>query len=103
MEDLKTTKKAFVIGARETVRCFNLIGIPGKEVTDSGEAKELLEQVLKEQYSLIIISGSIASKIQDVIDNYRIESQTPITIISDLNTKIHKDDIEKKFRKFIGF
>jgi len=102
MEVLSSSKKAFVIGARETVRGFNLIGVPGKEVSDPKEATELLEQLLREKYSLIIISASIASEMQDIIDEYRIEEQTPIIIVSDVNLQVDKRELEEKFKKFIG-
>ncbi len=102
MEDLETSKKAFVIGARETVRGFHLIGVPGEEVNDPKEAAELLEQALSEKYSLIIISASIASEIQDIIDEYRIEKQTPIIVVSDVNLQVDKRELEEKFKQFIG-
>ncbi|MEE9409585.1 MAG: V-type ATP synthase subunit F [Candidatus Heimdallarchaeota archaeon] len=102
MTELSSSKKVFVIGARETVRGFNLIGILGKEVKETSEAIELLEKILQEDYSLVIISASVAFEMQDIIDDYRIVEKTPIIIVSDLNMKVEKRELEKKFRKFIG-
>ncbi len=101
-EILGSSKRAFVLGARETVRGFQLIGVSGKEVSNPSEALEILEKAIEEKYSLIIISASIAEEIQDVIDVYRIEEQTPIIVVSDVNTPVDKKDLEKQFRKFIG-
>ncbi len=101
-EMLGSSKRAFVLGARETVRGFQLIGVEGKEVSNASEALEILEKAIEEKYSLIIISASTAEEIQDTIDVYRIEEETPIIVVSDVNTPVDKKDLEKQFRKFIG-
>ncbi|MHA2358253.1 MAG: V-type ATP synthase subunit F, partial [Candidatus Heimdallarchaeaceae archaeon] len=99
----ETAKKAFVIGARETVRGFQLIGVPGKEVTSSEEALKLLENILSEDYILVIISTSIAEDIEEKIHDYRKELLTPIVIVSDVNVKVDKDHNQKMFKSFLGF
>jgi len=103
MEPITKAKKAFVIGARETVRGFQLIGVPGKEVTSTAEALEILEKILNEDYILVIISASIAKEIEEEIENYRKELLTPIVIVSDVNMKVDKDNLQKMFKSFLGF
>ncbi len=102
MADLGTTKKAFVIGARETVRGFNLIGVPGKEVKDSAEVMEILEEVLEQDYSVIILSASCTFEIENQIIELRKNVQTPIIIVSDVNMQVDVKQIEKQFRSFVG-
>ncbi|MHA1345729.1 MAG: V-type ATP synthase subunit F [Candidatus Heimdallarchaeaceae archaeon] len=102
MEDLDTTKKAFVIGARETVRGFNLIGVPGKEVQDSAEVMELLEEVIEQDYNVIILSASSVFEIENQIVELRKNVKTPIIIVSDVNMQVDAKQIEKQFRSFIG-
>ncbi len=102
MADLGTTKKAFVIGARETVRGFNLIGVPGKEVNDSAEVMETLEEVLEQDYSVIILSASCTFEIENQIIELRKNVQTPIIIVSDVNMQVDIKQIEKQFRSFVG-
>ena len=102
MADLGTTKKVFVIGARETVRGFNLIGVPGKEVHDSAEVMETLEEVLEQDYSVIILSASCTFEIENQIIELRKNVQTPIIIVSDVNMQVDVKQIEKQFRSFVG-
>ncbi|MHA1550654.1 MAG: V-type ATP synthase subunit F [Candidatus Heimdallarchaeaceae archaeon] len=102
MADLGSIKKAFVIGARETVRGFNLIGVPGKEVNDPAEVIETLEEVLEQDYSVIILSSSSTFEIEDQIIELRKNVQTPIIIVSDVNMKVDVKQIEKQFRSFVG-
>lgn len=102
MADLETTNNAFVIGARETVRGFNLIGVPGKEVNDSAEVMETLEEALEKDYSVIILSASCTFEIEDQIIELRKNVQTPIIIVSDVNMKVDVKQIEKQFRSFVG-
>ncbi len=103
MSDSITTKKAYVIGARETVRGFNLIGIPGEEVSTPDETLTTLDRILQEDYSLIMISASSIIEIEDTIEQIRLENSTPIIVLSDANMKLDPKDIEKKFRRFIGY
>ena len=102
MQDSDVTAKAFVIGARETVRGFQLIGIPGKEAGEAAEILTILEDAIKKDYSLIIISASAAYLIEKQLDEIRLDTPTPIFVISDVNLKVDVKDLEKKFRSFIG-
>ena len=102
MEDTNITTKAFVIGARETVRGFQLIGVPGKEARKSSEILEILEEAINKDYALIIISASAAYLIEKQLDEIRLDTPIPIFVISDVNLKVDVKDLEKKFRSFIG-
>jgi len=103
MSDLESSKKAFVIGARETVRGFNLIGVPGQEVFTPEETLEKLEETLQKDYTLIILSASVTIGIEDTLEKIRLESATPIIVLSDVNEKLDPRELETKFRKFIGY
>jgi len=103
MSSSVTSRKAYVIGARETVRGFNLIGVPGEEVSTPDETLETLERILQQDYSLIMISASVIIEIEDTIEQIRLENSTPIIILSDANMKLDPKEIEKKFRRFIGY
>ncbi|MBY9001533.1 MAG: V-type ATP synthase subunit F [Candidatus Heimdallarchaeota archaeon] len=102
MEKLGITNKAYVIGARETVRGFHLIGVPGKEASSSTEVLETLDEALNQDYSVIILSASCIFEIEDQIAEIRKNVQTPIIIISDVNTKVDEKQIKKQFRSFVG-
>ena len=103
MPDIDITKKAFVIGARETVRGFQLIGVPGKEVSNPNETLDVLEEALNKNYSLIVISASTAYPIEVQLEERRLDTPIPIVVVSDVNMKLDKKDLEKKFRQFFGF
>ena len=102
MQDSDLTKKVFVIGSRETVRGFQLIGVPGKEANEASEILEVLDEALNKEYALIVISASAAYKIEQQLETIRFEVATPIFVISDVHLKVDVKDLEKKFRKFIG-
>ncbi|MHA1221814.1 MAG: V-type ATP synthase subunit F [Candidatus Heimdallarchaeaceae archaeon] len=95
--------KAFVIGTRESVKGFNLIGVSGREVSSVEEAISVLDEVIQKDYSIILISASIAYLIEKELDVYRKEVVKPIVVISDLNMKADLKELEKKFKQFIGF
>ena len=103
MEPVRTTKEAYVIGARETVRGFQLIGVPGCEVTSSSEALDILDRILKGNYTLVIISASVAQQMQEEINDLRKETTIPIIVVSDANTQVERDYFQKMFRSFLGF
>jgi len=103
MSDLESSKKAFVIGARETVRGFNLIGVPGQEVYTPEETLEKLDETLQKDYTLIILSASVIIGIEDTVEQIRLENATPIIVLSDVNVKLDPRELETKFRKFIGY
>ena len=46
---------------------------------------------------------SFMKRIEEEIDQIRLEYTTPIIIVSDVNMKLDPKDLEKKFRKFIGY
>jgi len=102
MEDSEITTRAFVIGARETVRGFQLIGVPGKEAKTASEILEVLDDAINKDYALIIISASAAYKIENQLDEIRFDTPIPIFVISDVNLKVDTKDLEKKFKSFIG-
>ncbi len=102
MQESELTTKAFVIGARETVRGFQLIGVPGKEVSTPSEVLETLDYALREDYAFIIISASVAYEIEEQLESIRLDTPTPILIVSDFNFKVDVRELETKFRKFIG-
>ncbi|MHA1198731.1 MAG: V-type ATP synthase subunit F [Candidatus Heimdallarchaeaceae archaeon] len=102
MQESDLISKAFVIGARETVRGFQLIGVAGKEVSEPSDILETLDDALQKDYALIIISASTAYKVEDQLEEIRLETHTPIFVVSDVNLKVDTKDLEKKFRKFIG-
>jgi len=102
MQESDLISKAFVIGARETVRGFHLIGVAGQEAFEKSAILEALDYALEHDYALIILSASAAYKIEDTLESIRLETTTPIIVISDVNLKVDIKDLEKKFRKFIG-
>ena len=102
MQESDLTSKAFVIGARETVRGFQLIGVEGKEVSTPSEILETLDDALSADYALIIISASAAYKIEDQLESIRLDNPIPIFVVSDVNLKVDVKELETKFRKFIG-
>lgn len=93
---------AYVIGARETVKGFALIGIEGQEVSTPSEALTKLEEILSKGYKIVILSASVAQGLDEELFRLRKEHVTPIIVISDLNTKVNPNEMQENFRKLLG-
>jgi len=64
--------KAYVIGDKDLVLGFNLIGIPGLSVSDEKEALEALKKVIETQEAKIIfISEDLSTLIEDELNIIR--------------------------------
>ncbi|MHA1687294.1 MAG: V-type ATP synthase subunit F [Candidatus Heimdallarchaeaceae archaeon] len=93
---------AYVIGTRETVKGFALIGVEGKEVPNAEEAFKELHNALSQGYNLIILSASVVTGLDEELFELRKKHLTPIVIVSDLNTSVNPREMEERFKSLLG-
>ena len=73
--------KAYVIGDKDLVLGFQLIGIPGLSVSDENEALEALKKVVETQEAKIIfISEDLSTLIEDELNIIRSENSGLIIV-----------------------
>jgi len=73
--------KAYVIGNKDTVLGFQLIGIPGISVWNGNEASEALKKIINlEEAKIVFISEDLSTQIQNEIDNFRSKNQDLIIV-----------------------
>lgn len=71
----------FVIGDKDTVLGFKLVGVEGRIVTNAFEAREALKVAAStEDVGIIVITERTAHWIRDDVDEYVYETATPLVI-----------------------
>lgn len=72
---------AFVIGDRDTVTAFSLVGIKGVVVSSVDEAWHALSRAVKSiDAAIIIISEEFSNKMGDEIDKLRLSRIAPLIV-----------------------
>ncbi len=93
--------KIALVGDRETIIGFKLLGVSLFPITKKDEAIEVLDQLVKEEYAAIFVTEDIASQIYEEIERLQRTSFASITIIPTklekkyLGLKILRRNIEK--------
>lgn len=93
--------KIAIIGDRDTIIGFTLMGISLFPITKKDEAVEILEKIVKEEFAVIFVTEDIASQIFEEIERLQKTSFASITIIpnrlekKNLGQKILRKNIEK--------
>ena len=93
--------KIALIGNRDTIIGFKLLGVSLFPLTEMEEAVELLTKLVKEEYAVIFVTEDIAGQILDKIEILQKTSFACITIIpcksekKYLGLKILRKNIEK--------
>jgi V/A-type H+-transporting ATPase subunit F len=73
--------QGFVIGDREMITGFKLVGVEGTEVSSPEEAKQALSKALaRSELAMIIMSEEFSSKIREEIDKTRQERIAPLIL-----------------------
>ncbi|MCD6530646.1 V-type ATP synthase subunit F [Candidatus Bathyarchaeota archaeon] len=73
--------QAFVIGDRDMVTGFQLVGVRGVEVSSVEEAWHVLSKAVENvEVGIIIISEEFSTKMRDKIDTLRLSRATPLIV-----------------------
>ena len=97
--------KFYVIGDRDTVLGFQLVGIDGKVAENADEARASLETAFQmKDLGIIVISERIAEKIRSSVDRYVYKTTFPLIIeIPDrLGPIERKKSIRQLIREAVG-
>ncbi len=90
-----------IIGEKEIIIGYSLIGLKLFPVIDGNEAKIALDKCIQDNFSLVFITDDIAQLIIEEIEKYQKISPTSICILpnrikdSGLTLKLLKKNIEK--------
>lgn len=90
-----------IIGEKEIIIGFNLIGLKSFPVIDSAEAKLALEECSHRNYQVVFITDDIAQLITEEIEKYQKISPMSICILpnrikdSELSMKLLRKNVEK--------
>jgi V/A-type H+-transporting ATPase subunit F len=93
--------KIALIGNRDTIIGFKLLGVSLFPTTKKEEAVEILNKIVKEEYAAIFVTEDIASQIFEEIESLQKTSFASIIIIPNklekkyLGLKILRRNIEK--------
>ena len=93
--------KIALMGDRDTIIGFKLLGVSLFPITKKDEALEILDKLVKEEYATIFVTEDIASQICEEIERLQKISFASLTIIPSksekkyLGLKILRKNIEK--------
>jgi V/A-type H+-transporting ATPase subunit F len=73
--------KVGVMGDKDTVLAFKALGLNTFPVTEPDEAKRTLRALARDRYAVIFITEQMASKIEDMIEEYQNEILPAIILI----------------------
>ena len=96
--------KIALIGNRDTIIGFKLLGISLFPINKRDEALEILNKLVKEEYAVIFVTEEIACQIVDEINMLQKTSFASITIIPSKLEKKHlgQNILRKNIEKAIG-
>jgi len=63
--------KIAIIGDKDSVLGFKVVGVPVFAVTESEQAARLVNKLAKEDYAVLFITEPIIAEIKETIDRYR--------------------------------
>ena len=73
--------KFYVIGDKDTLLGFQLVGLEGEEVHTAEEAKDALERAFQiEGLGIVVITERVASTIRSLVDQYIYKTTFPLII-----------------------
>jgi len=93
--------KIAVIGDKDSILGFKVVGVPVFPVTEPEQAARLVHKLAKEDYTVIFITEPIMAKINDTVERYRASAYPAIIPIPNnrgtlgLGMKGIKDSMEK--------
>jgi len=96
--------KIAVIGDKDSILGFKVVGVPVFPVTNSEQASRLVNKLAKEDYSVLFITEPVIAGIGETIDRYR-ASAYPVIIPIPNNrgsTGLGMQGIRESMEKAIG-
>lgn len=72
--------KIAVVGDKDSVLAFKMLGFDVYFATEAGEARRLVDQLAKEDYGIIFLTEQLAVKIPETLERYD-EQVTPAVIL----------------------
>lgn len=96
--------KIGVIGDKDSILGFKVLGISVFPTTDVKEASRVVRQLSKENYAIIFITEQLAKDMEEIIDEFK-QSVMPAIILIPNNQGtlgIGMDGVRKSVEKAIG-
>ncbi|MHA1309445.1 MAG: V-type ATP synthase subunit F [Candidatus Helarchaeota archaeon] len=96
--------KIHLIGSKDIIIGFELIGIKGTVFEGKDETIDLIQKLIKsEDFVLLIIENFIYDQLEDFLDDIRIKNLNVIIVkIPGLNEEFPKFDPNKIYRQIFG-
>ena len=96
--------KIGVIGDKDTILGFKVLGISVFPTTDAKEASRIVRQLSKDNYAIIFITEQLAKDMDETIDEYKQSVMTAIILIPNNQGAlgIGMDGVKKSVEKAIG-
>ncbi|MBI2954978.1 MAG: V-type ATP synthase subunit F [Chloroflexi bacterium] len=97
-------KRVFVIGERDTVQGFSLIGVEGVTTDDVDEAARKLDDLLRDQsVGIVLVTSGIANKMRPNIESLRELATLPLILeISDRLSRPERPPLMDLVRRALG-
>lgn len=90
-----------VIGDKDSITIFKLLGIEIFPCVNADEAKKIVDKLVFKKYAIIFITEDLASQIEEVIEKYKKEYIPSIVLIPNskgslgIGIKKINDNVEK--------
>jgi vacuolar-type H+-ATPase subunit F/Vma7 len=95
--------KTMVLGSRDTVLSFGVVGVDGIVVTTPDEmARELDKSISSGNYSVIMVEEGIALSIEEKINEYRRKKGMIIVEVPSRFTMYKEKDFQEFLKKVLG-
>ena len=96
--------KIAVIGDKDSVLAFKVLGLEVFTVIDSQEARKRIDEIAKQEYGIIFITEQLAKEIPDTIQRYYRELVPAIILIPNNkgSLNIGLENINRNVEKAIG-
>ncbi|MCL5263919.1 MAG: V-type ATP synthase subunit F [Chloroflexi bacterium] len=96
--------KVFVIGERDTVLGFSLIGVDGMATDDADVAVQKLDDLLADpSVGIVLVTSEIANRIMPVIENRKALATLPLILeIPDRLSRPAKAPLRDLVRRALG-
>lgn len=93
-----------LIGEREVIIGFNLVGLNILPVCGNEEASKALKECIQQQYAIVFITNEVAKKMIMEIEEYQKKSKTAICILPSLlgKSNICMNVLRKNVEKAVG-
>ena len=96
--------KIAIIGEKDTVYAFGMLGMNVFYTTDEAHARQLIKDIIKDNYGVIFITEKLAQQIPDVIKKYDDDFMPAFILIPSYqdSDSIGLHRIQDNMRKAVG-